>query len=442
MFRLEQHKGVILLRKILMNQDSSNQSLIQKIFDLKMIPKLLQFMMMSSEQPHLVLESTWCLANLTVGNVKQIDLIVNKGLLQILKKILLTNYNRIFEQGVWIVGNISVEGVIYRQKMLELEFGDILSQKIFSCRDQELVKNIAWAMSNLCRGDYCHQKLQNYVDTFVKILQDFSDSKETVIQAVNALNDISNYDILKVLIARNFLKTLKKISSKYSQNKEIMIPVTDIICIISSNEAYLNHKLDEIGLIEDMMNWLRNEKAAEKLIKNILYSLSNILIESDEFVGIVLNTQENFETLLNLCYHSKTNLRREAVWCLASVTKSGSDNRKNALVSNGILGMFKDNLGKDQDQKIILVVLEALGNLMGLNSRQKEEMLGGGDTAFVADFEAVCEEIGLTDRLEQLQLHSDLKVVTHAQMILETYFSLEILEGDVLSNLDKVWGQS
>jgi hypothetical protein len=104
------HKGTIMLRKLLMQADTK---LIQQVIDMNLIPILMEHLK-NTEHPHLMLEATWCVANLSYGTTSQIDTMVKKGLFDSLKMIMSSPHEKIFEQGAWAVGNISVGNEQFR----------------------------------------------------------------------------------------------------------------------------------------------------------------------------------------------------------------------------------------------------------------------------------------------------------------------------------------
>lgn len=100
---LEKHKGVVILRRIL---QEGNKEIIQKVFDLNLVPVLIQ-LMQESDQAHLVLESSWCIVNLALGGEMQLGHMVESGLYQATHRVICSKHEKLFEQGAWIIANIS-----------------------------------------------------------------------------------------------------------------------------------------------------------------------------------------------------------------------------------------------------------------------------------------------------------------------------------------------
>lgn len=107
---LTQHKSLILLRKVLLD---ASEDILQTVIDYNILPILISHIKNTS-QPHLMLESAWCIANLCTGNESHIRSLTSKGLLEALPIILRSNYLRIFEQGAWAVANISADHDFFR----------------------------------------------------------------------------------------------------------------------------------------------------------------------------------------------------------------------------------------------------------------------------------------------------------------------------------------
>ena len=144
-----------MLRIQLQHHDGS---FIQKVFDVGIVPNLVDFMAAESN-PHLIKEATWCLANITAGEGLYIKSIASSSFFDYLGRVLGSVHDGIYEQAVWIVGNISADDYEYREEMRRLRFPQIITERIVSqdSEKKELMKYSNWALSNLCRGDVTHR---------------------------------------------------------------------------------------------------------------------------------------------------------------------------------------------------------------------------------------------------------------------------------------------
>ena len=74
---------------------------------------------MSDEtEPHVQVEATWCITNLASGTSEQTALIVEKGVIPIIVKLLDTIFLALLEQAIWCVRNIAGDCTIFRDKLL------------------------------------------------------------------------------------------------------------------------------------------------------------------------------------------------------------------------------------------------------------------------------------------------------------------------------------
>lgn len=86
----------------------------------------------NSNEPHLIKESSWCLANITAGDGLYIKSIISSDLFEYLEQALQSEHDVIYEQAVWIVGNISADVLEYRIEMRRLRFPALISHKIIT----------------------------------------------------------------------------------------------------------------------------------------------------------------------------------------------------------------------------------------------------------------------------------------------------------------------
>lgn len=85
-----------------------------------------------TSEPYFVKESSWCLANITAGDSMFVRQIVSSNFFVYLENALKSHYDVIYEQAVWIVGNISADSMDYRVEMRRLKFPSLISAWINS----------------------------------------------------------------------------------------------------------------------------------------------------------------------------------------------------------------------------------------------------------------------------------------------------------------------
>lgn len=402
-------------------------NLIRKIFDLGLIPTLLNFMK-SEASPHLVLESTWCVANLTIGDQYQIEFMIKRGLLEILKKLLISQHMKIVEQAVWVVANLAADSFELKIDMLKMGYAEILTKSVIEMNDAKIMAHFVWALSNLCRGQKVHKSQVHAISAFFKAMAILNAEEEVIYHCINPINDILEKKILKSLIESNFLKILMMICMTHGDSMRILTPLVQILCTVSCISSVEIKKMADHGFIEVLFKLLKRRATEKSFIKEILYTLSNFLVDSDEIIGLVFRTKEHFDILMALCQDNSISIKREAIWCISNVTKTGSNERIHGLVQNGIFKTFKNNLYLKQDSQILMIIIEGMENI--LKCQKKMQM--SGKTGPEYDYMRIIEESGIFDCLETLQTHKVPKVYRAVISLLEENFE-EDCQGDVLS---------
>ena len=56
------------------------------------------------------------------------------------------------DQAVWAIGNLSGDCVAYRDKIIQSGALEQLIKIVNNTKDKNLIRQIAWTISNLCRG--------------------------------------------------------------------------------------------------------------------------------------------------------------------------------------------------------------------------------------------------------------------------------------------------
>lgn len=404
---------------------------------------------MEEQEPHLVLEATWCIANLTIGDQYQTNFLVNRGLLDILKDLINSKHLKILEQAAWVVANLAADNVEFKVDMLKKGFAEIITKKIMESDIGNIIKNkgnldfnqnelefmielmthLTWALSNLCRGQKIHNSQLMAVSAFVKSLVIFYKDEEIVNYCIHPINDIINKSIITELINSDFLKILKLIALTHDDSENISDPLIQILCTVSCLSSNELKMLSDMGFVDIFFHWLCKDSQKTSTKKEILYTISNFMVDSDSSIGYILKDKRYFDILIALCKDENLTLKREAIWCICNVTKAGSDLRKHGLVKNGIFDMFKEFLALDTETQILLIVLEGLENLLSL---EKKLVLTKENLEDEFKYSKILEKMGVFNDLENLQTHENAQVYRRVIDLIEDFFEEET-QGDVLS---------
>ena len=420
--RIQKHQAIIYLRKMLSDK---NKLPIQQTIDLNGVPLLIELAKDTSEL-HLRMEATWCLANLVSGNSQQTLTLINKNIIQLFHSILDDHYPQIVEQAIWGLGNIIGDSVHMRQMVVKSNVINKLILILNENRGTNIQKHIIWCLSNALR---IKPKKEQYIfmkNSVYSLIVAFKTYNDVEIKT-DCLFGISEYckpQLLSNFTEDDFLMSLRQFYQHiYSQDKEYAIIKPEISAIhkivgnITNGDDFDTAKIINQGFLRDLCLMLKIDDDMCK--REICWILSNIAAGTSNQIGSLLNEPNLFDNLVNLLYNSKKEIQREALWAICNMTKNCSQEQLSFLIQHNIFGVFKEFISMDKDTKMIILILEAIPNLL---ERSMVENESGVKQSPLID---VMYDCGIADIISDLQRHESDHVYEKCLQILEKFFDLE-----------------
>ena len=136
------------LRKVL---SLMHEPPIQEVIDSGAVAHLIRYLEMW-EQPQVQFEAAWALTNIASGSHHHCRVIVEKGAVPHLIKLLESPNEEVREQTVWALGNIGGDAAYCRDLILQFGGLPLLIHVVEMTQRNTLIKNGTWAVCNLCRG--------------------------------------------------------------------------------------------------------------------------------------------------------------------------------------------------------------------------------------------------------------------------------------------------
>ena len=287
--RIQNHQALILLNKKL----KLDKVQIQDIVDYNILPYLLTHLD-NPDYPHLNLEACSCIAKICTGSRMHIESLVNKGLFDILPKILQSKFENIFEQGAWAVGNISVEDAHLKGLLLERKgILEALDQKIRNTPDERVLAHTTWALCNLLSGSEMGTKEQERrkplgLLALFHVLKNYQDLD--LLQGVlGAIADNLNVDHISGFINAGLVPRLFEVGK--NKFKQILQPVLRIVAMITNGTDAETGTLIQYGGIEFLFDILSDEKTDNYSRTKCLWILSNIVVGPYEHRDYIFRNQ-------------------------------------------------------------------------------------------------------------------------------------------------------
>lgn len=231
-----------------------------------------------------------------------IESLVNKGLFEILPKILESKYENIFEQGAWAVGNISAEDAYLKGLLLEKKgILEALDAKIRTTNNDHILAHTTWALCNLMSGSDGGSKLQNKRKP-IGLLALFHVMKHhqelDLLQGVlGAIADNLDVDQIGSFLHFGLVSRLFELGKhKY---KQILHPVLRIAAMITNGTDSQTGSLIEFGGIDFIFQVLTDPTTDNYCKTKSLWIISNVVVGPFEHRDYVFRRPEWVDVLFN-----------------------------------------------------------------------------------------------------------------------------------------------
>ena len=402
------YHSIQTLRKILSNEGVPP---LHFIMSSGISPKLIS--LLNSEYVPLQTECMWCILNLATGPTHIVKMLIDEGVIDALNQLLCSPDQELLELCVWCIGNLAGDSVYTRDKLVQLVPSLMqLLNKIPVSR----WKNIIWTLSNLCRGKPLPdiETTKQVLAIVPAVLQ--IDDEEIISDCCWALSYISDGDCQRIqdILDLGILDTL--IGLLAHESEKVVTPCLRTLGNIATGNEKQTQQALNLGLVDKISPFLTSKKISLK--REVLWTLSNSTAGSDEQINLVLS-HPCIGTVISSLNSPDFELKKEALWTISNATHAASPELALKVIELGAFPLICEVLCM-KDSKILLVVLEAINNL-----------LRAGNHAYVNDRERnnqvalKFDEIGGLTKMEELQNHPNVKIYKKVVEIMEEHYGLE-----------------
>lgn len=402
------YQSIQTLRKIL---SSEGVPPLHFIMNSGVSSKLIQ--LMNCEFVALQTECMWCILNLATGPTHIVRVLIEEGVIQALESLMGSKDQELLELSVWCIGNLAGDSVYTRDRLITLV--PTLTNLLHKVEVAKW-KNIVWTLSNLCRGkplpDTTTTKLVLQIVPSVLQITD----EEILSDCCWALSYISDGDSQRIqdILELNILETL--INLLTHESEKVVIPCLRTLGnIVTGNDLQTQQALN-LGLVDKISSYLSSKKVSLK--REALWTLSNITAGSDEQINLVLS-HPCIGAVINALNEPDFELKKEALWTVSNATHAKSPELVLKVIELGAFPYICEVLNM-KDSKILLVVLEAINNLLRAGNCvfSNEKDCKNNEVALKFD------EIGGLTKMEDLQNHPNVKIYKKVVEIMEEHYGL------------------
>ncbi|CDW72241.1 importin subunit alpha-1-like [Stylonychia lemnae] len=386
---------------------------IQPVIDANLVPKFISFLQ-RADFPKLQFEAAWCLTNIASGQQEQVQVLIDKGTVNVLVELLNSPHLEVVEQAIWGLGNIAGDGAKIRDMVIAAGAINPISNILDRAQPgSSFVRNASWTLSNLCRGKPApnFHAVKRAVPSLAKVLieNDVEDILIDVCWAISYLSD-GGEERIPIILETNVVPRL--IQLLQHPNIAISVPCLRTIGNIVTGDDDQTQFVINAGALEQLNSIIYHKKKTVR--KEVCWSLSNITAGNPQQIQLCLDLGI-IDKLINILINDDIEIKKEAVWAVSNSTAGATFEQFIVLVHKGILKALSATL-KMRDARILAVALEGIDNI--LKSGQQHFPQRGQENQFTIELE-MC---GGLEEIEQLQTHPNHSIYERAMKLLVNYF--------------------
>lgn len=328
-------------------------------------------------------------------------MLIDKGAVEILIKLISSHELDVIEQAIWGLGNIAGES----SKIRDMVIRDGAVEPISAVLDQSppgtsLVRNASWALSNFCRGRPPPEfdLVQRAVPSLAKVLIE-NDNEDILVDVCWAMSYLSDggEERIPVILQTKVLPRMIQLLGHH--NMAICIPCLRALGnVVTGSEEQTQYALDH-GALHALNQIIYHKKRTVR--KEVCWTISNITAGSSRQIQSCIELGL-IDKLINLLINDELEIRKEAIWAVSNCTSAATKEQYHYLVERGILKGLCSMLGL-KEARVLAVALEGIENI--LNIGEQHYMVNGEN-----QYALVFEQEGGIDKLETLQLHPNIEI--------------------------------
>lgn len=360
-------------------------------------------------------EAAWALTNVASGNGNHTSTLVEHGVIPIFIRLLRSMDPRLVEQSAWAIGNLAGESPAIRDLCLAGDAVPALAEAMdeFST-NTSLVRNVAWAVSNMCRGTPkpSLDSVNPALPALSRLIANNFDESATAdaCWAISYVSDISDNAPAMILATGLGPRLVSQLNT--STAPRILLPTVRSIGTIVSGDNSQTQCMIDADVIPALGGILSSTN--KQIRREACWALSNIAAGDTRQVSALFDaTPSVFPKIMDLMKSGPKDIQREALWVVANCLETCSWDHILYLVD--MLRVFRPlcEFLSSRDAVILTVALQSIFKLLK-RAAEREQVERFREMMMMYDSDVLTT-------IENLQSHQNADVYQAALKIMEDF---------------------